>query len=145
MPDDLIDLLLVEDSPDDAALFELALKGARLHVGLRVARDGIEALELLFGSTNHSGPPTLRPKLILLDLKMPRMDGTEVLRVLKGNPHTRTIPVVVLSSSQEKQDLANCYRLGANSYLVKPMDFDIFNETAKCLVRYWLHLNQPPV
>ena len=145
MPDDLVDILLIEDSPDDAALFEHALKDARPSVGLHVTRDGVEALELLFGTNGHSVEPRLRPRLIVLDLKMPRMNGTEVLRTLKRNPHTRSIPVVVLSSSQEKQDLTNCYQLGANSYLVKPMDFEKFSATAQSLVSYWLHLNQPYV
>jgi two-component system response regulator len=140
-----IDILLVEDSEDDAAFFEHALREAMPLAHLLVARDGVEAIHTIFGvATDEDGPPLIRPRVIVLDLKLPKVSGLEVLRRLKGNSHTRTIPVVALSSSKEKRDLAESYQSGANSYLVKPMDFDEFSSLAKALVVYWLQLNQAP-
>jgi CheY-like chemotaxis protein len=145
MSDELIDILLVEDSADDAAFVRHALEEAKLGARLRIARDGVEALTLIFGTvTRDDVTPLVRPKLILLDLKLPKIDGLEVLRRLKSNPHTRELPVVVLSSSQEKRDLSDSYRLGVNSYLVKPMDFDEFADSVRIASRYWLELNQIP-
>lgn len=140
-----MDILLVEDSEDDAAFFVLALRESSPAARLRRVRDGVEALALLFGTGNPADAvPVVRPKLIVLDLKLPKVSGLEVLRQLKANPHSRSIPVVTLSSSREKRDLAESYQLGANSYLVKPMDFDEFGDTVRTLGRYWLQFNQPP-
>ena len=145
MTSELMDILLVEDSEDDAAFFVHAIKEAIPAARMRIVRDGAEVLEVIFGTGNaHDAVPEVRPKLIILDLKIPKVEGLEVLRRLKANPHTRPIPVVVLSSSREKRDLAESYRLGVNSYLVKPMDFDEFGEAVKMLCRYWLLFNQPP-
>ena len=145
MTTDLTDVLLVEDNEDDSTFFTRALRAAIPAAQVRVARDGAEALNLLFGTANGGeAVPLMRPKLIILDLKLPKLDGLEVLRRLKSNPHARSIPVIVLSSSLEKRDLADSYRLGANSYLVKPMDFDEFREAVGMMGRYWLEYNQPP-
>jgi len=145
MSDGAMDILLVEDSEDDSAFFVLALKESNLSARLRHARDGVEALTLLFGTGDPVGAvPVVRPRLIVLDLKLPRVDGLEVLRRLKTNPHSRSIPVVILSSSRERRDLEESYQLGVNSYLVKPMDFVEFGETVRTLGRYWLQFNQPP-
>jgi two-component system, response regulator len=139
------DILLVEDSVDDAGFVRRALEEVNLGARLHVARDGVEALRFLFGAENTAGAvPLVRPKVILLDLKLPRVDGLELLRRLKGNPHTHTIPVVVLSSSQEKRDLTESYRVNVNSYLVKPMDFDEFGALVQALGHYWLRFNQTP-
>jgi two-component system, response regulator len=143
--DDTIDILVVEDSIDDWAFVVHALTASDLAAQLRVARDGAEALALVFG--DEAGPdaaPLIRPKLVVLDLKLPKVDGLEVLRRLKSNPSSRSIPVVVLTSSQEAGDLSESYRLGANSYLVKPMDFDSFADLVRELGKYWLRYNQPP-
>ena len=138
-----MDILLVEDSEDDSAFFIHALKDSNPEAQLLIARDGVRALSLIFGAGNpDEAVPAVRPKLIVLDLKLPKVSGLEVLRKLKTNPHTRTIPVVVLSSSQEKRGLAESYQLGVNSYLVKPMDFDEFAELVRILGRYWLQFNQ---
>lgn len=136
--------LLVEDSAEDSLFFVHALEEAGLPADIRIARDGAEALSLIFGAGNpDDAVPAVRPGLIVLDLKLPKVNGLEVLRRLKANPHTRAIPVVVWSSSQEKRDLTECYQLGANSYLVKPMDFDEFTGVVQMLGRYWLQCNQP--
>jgi two-component system, response regulator len=143
MAEDVINILLVEDSADDAAFVEHALKEAKLGEGLKIARDGVEALALIFGTGNPADSlPVINPRIIVLDLKLPKVDGLELLRLLKSNPHSRTIPVVVLSSSLEKRDLTESYRLGVNAYLVKPMDFDEFSETVQMLGRFWLQFNQ---
>lgn len=145
MPDSVIDILLVEDSADDAAFVRHALEEANLGIRLHIARDGAEALSLLFG---ESGPaetaPLFRPRIIVLDLKLPKVNGLEVLRRLKANPHARTIPVVVLSSSQENSDLLASYQANVNSFLVKPMDFDEFRSLVQTLGRYWIQCNQVP-
>lgn len=140
-----IDLLLVDDSADDTAFVLHALKTAGLVPVTRHARDGAEALALLFGAPGTgAGVPRLQPRIILLDLKLPKLDGLEVLRRLRANPHTRRVPVVVWSSSLEKRDVAASYELGANSYLVKPMDADAFTERVRVLATYWLQFNQSP-
>lgn len=137
------DILLVEDSADDAAFFLHALKRAGLPVRVRHAADGVEALACIFGPHSSTEAKVVtRPRLIILDLKMPKVNGLEVLQRLKTNPHSRTIPVVVLSSSHEKLDLAQSYQSGANSYLVKPMDFDDYTELVQALGSYWLKYNQ---
>lgn len=140
-----LDVLLVEDSEEDSMFFVHALEEAKLSAHINIARNGAEALSLIFGTGNpDDAAPVIRPKLIVLDLKLPKVSGLELLRRLKTNPHTRAIPVVVLSSSQEKRDLAESYQLGVNSYLVKPMDFDEFTGLVQLIGRYWLQSNQPP-
>jgi two-component system response regulator len=145
MTNEVIDILLVEDSEDDSAFFVHALKVSNPAAQLHIARDGVEALVQIFGAGDPADAvPIIHPRLIILDLKLPKVSGMEVLRQLKANPHTRAIPVVILSSSREKRDLAECYQLGVNSYLTKPMDFDEFGEVARTLGRYWLQFNQLP-
>lgn len=143
--DSSIDILLVEDSADDAAFVRHALDEANLGVRLHIARDGAEALSLLFGDI---GPvetaPLFRPQVIVLDLKLPKVNGLEVLRRVKTNQHARSIPVVVLSSSQENSDLLASYEANANSFLVKPMDFDEFRSQVQAMGRYWIQRNQIP-
>lgn len=140
-----VELLLIEDNPEDLELTQRALKKANLTNRIQVARDGVEALEFIF----CEGPHAMRniadgPKLILLDLKLPKIDGLEVLRRLKGDPRTRAIPVVVLTSSKEQRDVVESYELGVNSYIVKPVDFEGFAAAVQKLGLYWLLLNQPP-
>jgi CheY-like chemotaxis protein len=144
MTDDETDILLVEDSPDDTAFFLNAVAETKLGARVQVARDGVEALALIFG-TRHpdDAMPVIRPRLIVLDLKLPKVGGLEVLRRLKSNLHTRSIPAVVFSSSHEKRDLVESYHLGVNSYLVKPLDFDKFRQVVRGLAQYWLQANHP--
>lgn len=138
-----IELLLVEDDPQDLELSMRALRKANLSNHIRVARDGAEAIDALFPP---EGMPQRQeaPKLVLLDLKLPKVDGLEVLRRIKEDPATRTIPVVVLTSSREHRDVDESYRLGANSYIVKPVNFERFIAAVSELGVYWLLLNQPP-
>jgi CheY-like chemotaxis protein len=138
-------ILLVEDNPDDEALAMRALK--RHHIGneIVVARDGVEALEYLFGTGMYAGRDvTNRPSVVLLDLKLPRVDGLEVLRRLREDQNTKFLPVVVLTTSSEEQDLLNSYSLGCNSYICKPVDFVQFSEAIRQLGMYWLLMNEPP-
>lgn len=136
-------ILLVEDNADDEALTRRALKKNNIGNELVVARDGVEAIDYLFGTGVHAGRGTVAsPTLILLDLKLPRVDGLEVLRRLRDDPRTRVLPVVVLTSSKEEQDLVRSYRLGANSYIRKPVDFKQFTEAVRQLGLYWLVLNE---
>ena len=140
-----VEILLVEDSAEDLELTLRALKKARLANHIQVARDGAEALEFLFREGPFVGrAPGGEPKVILLDLKLPKIDGLEVLQRIKADPHTRSIPVVVLTSSQEQQDVVKSYQLGVNSYIVKPVDFEGFAAAVQELGMYWLLLNQPP-
>jgi len=141
-----LDILLVEDNQDDMDLALHALKREKLANNIFVARDGEEALDFLFcrgvfANRSFDHPP----KLVLLDLKLPKVDGMEVLRQAKNDPRTRTIPVVIMTSSKEERDLVAGYNLGANSYIQKPVDFDQFRETVKNVGLYWLVINQPPV
>lgn len=136
-------ILLVEDNPDDEVLTRRAFKKSGLAHDLAVARDGVEAIEMLHGA--EGGPEGgLQPSLILLDLKLPRMDGLEVLRRIRGSDRTRHIPVVVLTTSSEESDIVSSYRLGTNSYLRKPVDFDQFFDAVKQLGTYWFDLNELP-
>jgi two-component system, response regulator len=142
-----VEVLLVEDSPNDVELTLHALKRYRLANRIQVVRDGAEALEFLFavGAYAHRKDAD-SPKVVLLDLKLPLVDGIEVLRAIRADPRTRTIPVVVLTSSREERDLTQTYGLGANSYIVKPVDFQQFTEAVRQLGMYWVLLNQrPPV
>jgi two-component system, response regulator len=138
-----VEILLVEDDPDDVALTLHALKGEHLCNRIEVARDGEEALDFLFCRAQFAGrDPRSNPKLILLDLKLPKVDGLEVLRQIKGEAATRSIPVVILTSSRQEADLVRSYALGTNSYIQKPVDFDQFRSTIKQLGYYWLLVNQ---
>ena len=140
-----IDILLVEDSSTDVDLTLHVLRQSTLANRTYVARDGEEALEYLFGRGAYSDRgPECPVKLILLDLKLPKVDGLTVLRAIKNGLHTKVIPVVILTSSREEKDVMNCYDLGANSYVQKPVDFDQFREIVEQLCLYWLRVNQPP-
>jgi two-component system response regulator len=137
-------ILLVEDNPDDVDLTLRALRKNDIRNEVVVARDGREALERLFGDRGPSGDPDVRrPSVVLLDLKLPHVDGFEVLKQMRSNESTRLIPVVILTSSKEELDLLNGYRLGANSYVRKPVDYDQFLMTVQELGQYWLALNEP--
>ena len=138
-----VEILLVEDNPDDVTLTLHALRAHHLSNQVHVARDGEEALAFLFGPENDPCAPS-GPRLILLDLKLPKLNGLEVLRQIKADPRTRSIPVVVLTASREDRDIEVCYALGANSYIVKPVDFEKFTRTVHTLGLYWLLLNQGP-
>lgn len=135
-------MLLVEDSEDDRVFFLEAMEEARIPVRLRTARDGAEAARMLFDEQSQDF--LARPRLIVLDLKMPKVNGAELLRCLKSDPRTRDIPVVIFTSSQEPRDLAESYQLGANSYIVKPMEPERFGEAVRLLGQYWLQLNESP-
>ncbi len=138
MNDSDIEILLVEDNPDDVKLALHAFQKHHLANAVRVVRDGEEALDFLFAPGAEAG----RPKLVLLDLKLPKVDGLEVLKRIKADPRTRAIPVVVMTSSREESDLVESYDLGASSYIVKPIDFDQFTEVVRQLGFYWLLLNR---
>jgi two-component system response regulator len=141
-----IEILLVEDNPDDLELTLYTLGNEKLANKIHVARDGEEALEFLFCTGEHSGRSFEHPpRLVLLDLKLPKVDGMEVLKQLKDDPRTRSIPVVILTSSKEERDLIKGYGLGANSYIQKPVDFEQFRQTIKSVGLYWLVVNQIPV
>jgi len=132
------DILLVEDNPNDAELTQRALKKTNLAARLAIARDGAEALEYLLGNRP-------KPKVIFLDLKLPKIDGIEVLRRIRADDRMRSVPVVVLTSSQEERDISQCYKLGINSYVVKPVEFDKFYKAVGDLATYWLLLNKSPL
>jgi len=139
-----VDILLVEDNPHDVELTTRALKKRKLANNMTIVRDGAEALEFIFGTGKYSSrDPEQHPRVILLDLKLPKVDGLEVLRTLKNDQRTRTIPVVILTSSQEERDIVESYRLGVNSYIVKPVDFDKFVNAVSDVGLYWLLLNKP--
>lgn len=140
-----VEVLLVEDNPQDLELTLRALQKAKISNRIEVARDGAEALDFIFGEGVHAGRKVEDlPRVILLDLKLPKVDGLEVLRRVKGDPRTKMIPVVVLTSSKEQRDVVESYQLGVNSYIVKPVNFAGFAEAVKDLGFYWLLLNQPP-
>ena len=146
MNDSTVEILLVEDSPQDIKLALHAFQRQKLANHIHVARDGVEALHFLFGTGPYEGRDiALRPKVVLLDLKLPKLDGIEVLEKIRADPRTLTLPVVVLTSSREEPDIARCYELGVNSYIVKPVDFDQFMDVSRQLGLYWLLLNQLPV
>ena len=138
-------VLLVEDNPDDEALTLRALRRHNIKNQIVIARDGVEALDYLWGRGAHAGRDLARmPVVTLLDLKLPKLDGMEVLRQMRADPRTALLPVVILTSSREEQDLINSYKLGANSYVRKPVDFNEFIAAVKQLELYWLILNESP-
>jgi CheY-like chemotaxis protein len=138
-------ILLVEDNPDDEALTLRALKKNNLRNEVVIAHDGAEALDYLFGTGKYSGRDTsLTPQFVLLDLKLPKVDGLEVLRQLRADPRTKLLPVVILTTSNEEIDRLNGYDMGANSYIRKPVDFDQFIDAVRQLGLYWLILNEAP-
>ncbi len=138
-------ILLVEDNPDDVKLTLRALEHHNVSNKVVVAEDGVEALDYLFGTGRFSGGDTPdKPEVILLDLKLPRMDGLELLKRLRSDERTALLPIVVLTSSKEEQDMINSYKLGANSYVRKPVDFNEFIEAIRQLKLYWLILNETP-
>jgi len=138
-----VDILLVEDNPNDAELAIRALKKNKLLNAIVHVQDGEEALDFIFGRGMFKDRDlTKNPRLILLDLKLPKVDGFEVLKTLKGDPRTKLIPVVVLTTSKQESDLLESYNLGTNSYIVKPVDFDKFIEAVSALGFYWLLLNE---
>ena len=140
-----VEVLLVEDNPDDLDMALHALRRMNLANHIHVARDGAEALDFIFCRGPYAGRMIESPpKVILLDLKLPKIDGLEVLTQIKGDTRTRTIPIVVLTSSREENDVAETYRQGGNSYIVKPVNFEAFAVAMQQLGMYWLLLNQPP-
>lgn len=145
MTSKMVEILLVEDDPNDVELTLHALKTNNLSNNVHVARDGAEALDFLFDQGAYSGRiAEKRPKVVLLDLKLPKVDGLEVLRAIRADPRTRVMPVVILTSSREDRDIVESYALGVNSYIVKPVDFERFAEAVRTLGLYWLLLNEPP-
>ena len=141
-----IEILLVEDNPFDAELIIHSLKKVNLANNLVHVKDGQEALDFLFSTGQYEGQElTGKPKVILLDIKMPRVDGIEVLKEIKENPLTKSIPVVIMTSSKEEQDIIKSYELGVNSFVVKPVDFNNFSKAVSELGMYWVLINQPPL
>jgi len=139
-----VDILLIEDNANDEMLALMAFKKFKIANKVYVVRDGAEALEYVFYTGAYAERRIENPKVILLDLKLPLVDGIEVLRSIRSDPRTKLIPVVMLTSSSEERDIVETYKLGVNSYIVKPVDFDQFNEVAKHLGYYWLLLNRQP-
>lgn len=141
-----VEILLVEDNPTDAELCIRALKKSNLANSLVWVKDGAEALDFLFATGAYAGRDvTMPPKVVLLDLRLPKVDGMEVLRRVKADERTRAVPVVVLTSSKEDRDVAESYKFGVNSYISKPVEFDAFAKTVSELGLYWLLVNRPPV
>jgi two-component system, response regulator len=142
-----VEVLLVEDSIDDAELTIRELKKNNLANNLFHVQDGEEALEFIFATGRYQGARNIKspPKIVLLDIHMPKVNGIEVLTQIKANEHTKLMPVIILTSSKEDPDIQKCYQLGANSYIVKPVNFESFAEAIKSLGYYWLLLNQAPL
>ena len=146
MAQDSVDILLVEDNPNDVELALHAFRKNKIGDRVHVARDGVEALDFIFCNGAFAGRDmSSGPTVVLLDLKLPLVDGVEVLRQMKADPRTKPIPVVVLTSSREERDILRTYELGANSYIFKPVDFDQFTQVVERLGHYWLLLNQRPI
>jgi two-component system, response regulator len=144
MTNEGLEVLLVEDDPDDLELTLHALREARITNPIQIARDGEEALDYIFSRGSFAGREATRPRVILLDLKLPKVDGLQVLRQIKADQRTKGVPIVILTSSSEERDLIEGYRLGANSYIQKPVDFAQFQQTIRELGYYWLVVNQAP-
>ncbi len=141
----MVDILVVEDNPNDLNLILRAFKESRLTDSIKVVRDGAAALDFLFGKDTLTHPRLANlPRLVLLDLKLPKVGGLEVLERIKADPRTRSISVVVLTSSSQERDVAECYQLGANSYILKPTEFRQFMEVVRRIAMYWLQLNANP-
>lgn len=138
-----VEILLVEDNPHDIELTLHSLRKNNITNHVHVVRDGVEALEFIFGADGAGRPPE-GPKVVLLDLKLPKVDGMDVLRRIKSDPRTCEIPVVVLTSSREERDIVESYKLGVNSYIVKPVDFTQFVDSVRQLGLYWMLLNEAP-
>jgi len=139
-----VDILLVEDNPADAELALRALRKGKLANHITWVKDGAEALEFIFRSGAYAGRPDQHPRLILLDLKLPKVDGIEVLKRIKADERTRMIPVVMVTSSAEGRDITESYQLGVNSYIVKPVEFEQFSETVAKAGFYWMLVNKAP-
>jgi two-component system, response regulator len=140
-----VEILLVDDSPEDVELTVLALRRNKLSNDIQIAEDGAEALDFLFCRGPHKERSFSHPpKLVLLDLKLPKVDGLEVLRTMRGDERTKTIPVVILTSSKEQKDVIDGYNLGVSAYIQKPVDFDQFADTIRQIGMFWLLINQPP-
>ena len=137
-------ILIVEDNPDDEVLMMRALEMNHIKNDIVVARDGIEALDLLLADGTSDGTTKLNPLLVLLDIKLPKLDGLQVLERIRSNPQTRRLPVIILTTSDEESDIARSYDLGVNSYVRKPLHFAEFSEAVSQLGLYWLLLNEPP-
>jgi CheY-like chemotaxis protein len=141
-----VDILLVEDNPNDVELALHVLKRHSVANHIQVVRDGAEALDYIFCCGDFANRDFEdKPRVILLDIKLPKIDGLQVLRRLKSDPHTRCIPVVILTSSRQERDIIECYELGVNSYIAKPVDFDQFSEIVRQLGVYWLRINESPL
>lgn len=144
MMDSEAEILLVEDNPNDEMLALLAFKKSNIVNKVYVVRDGVEALDYVFCKGAYAGHSIENLKVILLDLKLPLIDGIEVLRQIRNDPQTKTLPVVMLTTSSEDRDIVETYRLGVNSYIVKPMDFEQFKDVVRHLGYYWLLMNRQP-
>lgn len=144
MTNDEVEILYVEDNAADAELTLVALRRSRLANPIHIARDGEEALNFLFCRGPHANRQFAMPKLVLLDMKLPKVDGLEVLQAIRQDERTKLVPVVVLTSSTEQKDLVESYKLGSNSYIQKPVNFDQFQQLVGQLGLYWLVVNQPP-
>ncbi|HEY2384931.1 MAG TPA: response regulator [Terriglobia bacterium] len=144
MNNEEIELLYVEDDEADMELTMIALQQGGIINRIHVARDGVEALDYLFCRGPHAGRDFCAPRVVLLDLKLPKISGLEVLQAIRNDERTRSIPVVVLTSSREQRDLVDSYKLGVNSYIQKPVDFEQFNQTIRQLGLYWMVVNQVP-
>ena len=147
MNQNTVDLLLVEDNANDAELTIRELKKNNMANNLIHLKDGEEALDFIFGTGKYASQNDIlpRPKIVLLDIQMPKVNGIEVLAKIKSDPRTQSIPVVILTSSKEDPDILKCYAYGVNSYIIKPVNFESFAEAIKNLGFYWLLLNQPPI
>jgi CheY-like chemotaxis protein len=139
-----VEILYVEDDAADVELTMIALQQSAIANTIHIARDGVEALDYLFCRGPHANRDFLVPRLVLLDLKLPKISGLEVLRAIRSDERTQLIPVVILTSSREQRDLVDSYKLGVNSYIQKPVDFEQFNQTIKQLGMYWVVVNQVP-
>ena len=140
-----VDILLIEDNPEEAELAMRSLKKSKVANNLVHIDDGEEALDYIFARGKYAGSKTANPRMILLDLNLPKVGGLEILKEVKGDERTKMIPVVVLTSSQEHRDVIESYKLGVNSYIVKPVNFESFSQAIAELNMYWLVLNQPPL